>query len=83
MVGWKSIALMAMIITLALAASIGGSYYLSAKAISNSDRKWCVALDVLTRHPTPQATQPSQQARKSLDQLYASLLDVRKSFGCD
>lgn len=54
-----------------------------AQAIRQDDHKWCMTLDILTKHPAPRPANPSQNpSREDLYLLYVSLVQVRAANGC-
>ena len=86
--GWKDggsapralVAASAALILVAFAAAVLVSVWLSARAISGSDHRWCSVVGLLIAKPVPPT---AANVRSGTYTLYLDLVQLHREFGCN
>ena len=74
------VAASAALIIIAFAAAVLVSVWLSARAISGSDHRWCSVVGLLITKPVPPT---AANVRSGSYTLYLDLVQLHREFGCE
>jgi hypothetical protein len=75
--------LAAAVLLAVVVAGVAASLYLSARALSASERRWCTVLNLVTSQPAQQASRPLTAGQARLQrQYFGAIEDLKHQFGC-